>query len=137
MNLIRPYAWLMAWQWQQFLRASYPTSSNCGLYMTHHVQLKIITYCICHVTLNQTQSHKFEKWCKFSSHIKVKSIKEKLHRRRPACIVLRTTKTWPSFSSIVKHWTNILSHRGYQHTKLLTGISNIPQTNHVVIRAVQ
>jgi len=40
---------------------------------------------ICQITLNQKLSHKFEKWRKFSSHIKAKSHKRELSKMRPAC----------------------------------------------------
>jgi hypothetical protein len=38
------------------------------------------------ITLNQTLSKKFEKWCKFSSHVNSEIAKRKLHKKRPACI---------------------------------------------------
>jgi len=41
---------------------------------------------LCQIALNQSLSRKFEKWRKFSSHIKVKSIKKKSHKTRPACM---------------------------------------------------
>jgi len=40
---------------------------------------------VCQITFNQTLSRKFKKWCKFSSRIKLKSGKKKLHKERPAC----------------------------------------------------
>jgi hypothetical protein len=40
------------------------------------------------IMLNWKLSHKFEKWCKFSSCIKVKSGKKKSHKMRPACTVI-------------------------------------------------
>ena len=36
-------------------------------------------YRLCQITLNRTLSRKFEKWCKFSYYIKVKSHKTKQH----------------------------------------------------------
>ena len=35
--------------------------------MPHRIKPKIIAYLLCHIALNQTLSHKIEKWCKFSS----------------------------------------------------------------------
>jgi hypothetical protein len=35
--------------------------------------------------LNQTLSHYFEKWCKFSNHVKAKSRKKKSHKKRATC----------------------------------------------------
>ena len=55
--------------------------------MPHHIKLKIIVYRLCQVMLNQTSLHKFEKWCKFSSHLKANFCKKKSHTKRPACII--------------------------------------------------
>ena len=41
--------------------------------------------CLCQITLNQKSSLKFEKWCKFSSHVKAKMCKKESHKTRPAC----------------------------------------------------
>jgi len=35
-------------------------------------QITATTDCVCPIALNQTLSRKFQKWCKFSCHIKVK-----------------------------------------------------------------
>ena len=45
------------------------------------VKPKIIIYCLCQITLNQTLSREFEKQCKFSSHVKAKSCKKKSHTK--------------------------------------------------------
>jgi hypothetical protein len=39
--------------------------------------------CLCQIVINQKLSHKFKKWCKFSSHVKVKS-----RKTRPAGLLL-------------------------------------------------
>jgi len=41
---------------------------------------------LCKITSNQKLSRKLEKWCKFSSHVKAKSLKNKGHKMRPSCI---------------------------------------------------
>ena len=38
--------------------------------------------CVCQITFNRTLSWKFKKWCKFSSHIKVKLGKKKKNRNK-------------------------------------------------------
>ena len=58
---------------------------DLGSCMPHCVKLKIITYCPCQIVFDWTLSHKFKKWCKFSSHIKAKSRKKKSHKKRPVC----------------------------------------------------
>ena len=40
---------------------------------------------LCQIVLNQKSSHKFKKWHKFSSRVKVKSCKKKSHAMRYAC----------------------------------------------------
>jgi len=55
--------------------------------MPNCVKPNIIAYHLCQIVLNRTLSHKFETWHKFSSHVKAKPHKNKLHTRRPACIV--------------------------------------------------
>jgi hypothetical protein len=47
------------------------------------LNLKVITY----HRWQKRLSHKFEKWCKFSSRIKTKLHKKKLRKTRPACIM--------------------------------------------------
>jgi len=44
----------------------------------------MIVYHLCQIALNWTLSCKFEKWCKISSCIEVKSHKKNLHKKRPA-----------------------------------------------------
>ena len=44
------------------------------LWMPHHIKPKIITYCQFQTVLNKTLTHKFEKWCKFSSYIKASTL---------------------------------------------------------------
>jgi hypothetical protein len=46
---------------------------------------KLSHYCPRQITLNRKLSRKFEKWCKFSSHVKAKSHKKKLSTMRLAC----------------------------------------------------
>jgi hypothetical protein len=53
----------------------------------NRVTPKIIAYHLRQIVLNQTLLRKFKTWCKFSSPVKVKSHKKKLHTWRPACIV--------------------------------------------------
>jgi len=48
-------------------------------------KVRVATDHLCKTALNQKLSHKFEKWCKFSSHVKVKPLK-----RRPACTQIKT-----------------------------------------------
>ena len=43
-----------------------------GLCTSHCVKPKSITYLQCQITLHRKLSHRFWKWCKFSSHIKAK-----------------------------------------------------------------
>jgi len=43
-----------------------------GSCVPNHVKLKIITYHLYQIALNQKLLHKFGKWCKFSSHVKMK-----------------------------------------------------------------
>jgi len=44
---------------------------------------------------------KFEKWCKFLSHIKAKTCKKKLHKLRPACIPkLELHRQFPIFVKV-------------------------------------
>jgi len=57
-----------------------------GIILSNCVQLKTITDCLCQIALNGKLSCTFEKWCKFSSCIWVKSRKNKLHKMRPAYI---------------------------------------------------
>ena len=59
--------------------------SNYDSCVPHHVKPKIITYHLCQVTLNRTLSH-YQKWCIFSSCIKVKFLKKKSRKKRPACV---------------------------------------------------
>ena len=75
-----PYASLMVWWWPCFLLAS---STRQELY---RVKLKSMGYCVCPVTLNWILLCKFMKWFKFSSHIKVKLCKKKLHKMIPVCV---------------------------------------------------
>ena len=49
--------------------------------------------CVWQIMLNQKLLHKFEKWCKFSSHVKAKLRKRKLHKMRPACIITCMTSS--------------------------------------------
>jgi hypothetical protein len=42
--------------------------------------------CLCQIALNWKLSRKFKKWCKFSSHVKVKLRKMKLRKMRTICI---------------------------------------------------
>ena len=46
-------------------------------------KMSAATFHLCQIMLNWTLSHKFKKWCTFSSHIKVKSC-----NKRPASIYL-------------------------------------------------
>ena len=48
------------------------------------IKPKIIVYHLCQIALNQTLSCKFEKWCKISSCVEVKSHKKNLHKKIPA-----------------------------------------------------
>jgi len=47
--------------------------------MPHRVKPKLIAYRLCQITLDETLSSKFEKWCQFLSHAKVKSNKKKFY----------------------------------------------------------
>jgi len=49
---------------------------------------RVAMHCGGQIALNQKLSHKFKKWCKFSSHVKMKSRKNKSHKMRPACFYL-------------------------------------------------
>jgi hypothetical protein len=42
---------------------------------------------LCQIPLNRKSLHKFEKLCKFSSHVKAKSRKMESHKMRHACIL--------------------------------------------------
>jgi len=42
-------------------------------------KLSVATDCLLQISLSQKLSHKFEKWCQFSSSVKAKSCKKKLH----------------------------------------------------------
>ena len=46
---------------------------------------------LCQIALNQKLKHKFEKWCKFSSHIQAILCKEKSSKRRRTCITYLLT----------------------------------------------
>jgi len=46
------------------------------------------------IALNRKLSHKFRKWCKFSSHVKTKTSKKKSHKMRPACIYLNRAENF-------------------------------------------
>jgi hypothetical protein len=55
---------------------------------------RVVMDCGGHIALNQKLSHKFKKWCKFSSHVKMKSHKKKLHKMRPACIYVNKAENF-------------------------------------------
>ena len=55
-----------------------------GCSMPNHIKPKIITYCQCHIFLNQKLLRKFEKWCKFSGCVKVRLYQKKSCKMRPA-----------------------------------------------------
>jgi len=55
--------------------------------MPYRVKLKISVYCLCQSVLNHKLLHKFGKWCKFSSCVKVKSHKKQSHETRLSCNV--------------------------------------------------
>jgi hypothetical protein len=46
------------------------------------------------IALNWKLSHKLRRWCKFSSHVKMKSRKKKLHKMRPASIYLNKAENF-------------------------------------------
>ena len=59
----------------------YPTKqAKCchRLSMPNPIRPKIITYHLCQIALNRKLLHKFKKWCKFSSYIKVKLRKKNI-----------------------------------------------------------
>ena len=62
------------------ISASLQHQTSVATLSLYHIVLnqKIIAY-----NLNWTTVHKFEKLCKFSSHIKHISRKKKLHKKRP------------------------------------------------------
>jgi hypothetical protein len=45
-------------------------------------------YSQCNIVFNRKLSHKFEKCCKYLSHITVKTLIQKLYKTVPACIKL-------------------------------------------------
>jgi hypothetical protein len=57
--------------------------------MPNCLKPKIIMYHLCQIALNQTLSCKFEKWCKISSCVEVKSHKKNLHKKRPAYVYMQ------------------------------------------------
>jgi hypothetical protein len=60
---------------------------------------------VCQIMLNGKLLHKFEKWCKFLSRVKVKSGKKKSHKMRPACTVtfgLRSIVQTAEFSPVTE-----------------------------------
>jgi hypothetical protein len=62
--------------------------------MPNHIKQKIIVY-------HLVKSCKCEKWCKFSSCVKVKTCKKKLHKLRPACIPkLELHRQFPIFVKV-------------------------------------
>jgi hypothetical protein len=86
-NVINPYKWLMVWQWRHFLVASTKEKCGHGSSVSNRFQQKIILYHVCQTTLNRKWSRKFEKFCKFSSCVQVKSRKKKLRKTTSACLM--------------------------------------------------
>jgi len=74
---------------------------------------------LCQITLNWTLSHKFDKWCKFSSCIILKSHKKKLHKKRPACIVHIICQTYSIYVSFL--WDCTLQNYPYNKIVSATG----------------
>jgi hypothetical protein len=72
-----------------------------GLSVSSHVKPKTVAYHLCQITINRVLSSKFEKWCEFSSPIKEKSHKEKLHKMRPACPVLSIRLAWAASGPLI------------------------------------
>jgi len=52
-------------------------------------KLSTATDRLCQIALNQKLLRKFEKWCKFSSHIQAILRKKKSGIRRPTCITIK------------------------------------------------
>jgi len=62
--------------------------------MPNHIKQKITVY-------HLVKLCKFKKWCKFSSRVKVKTCKKKLHKLRPACIPkLELHRQFPIFVKV-------------------------------------
>jgi len=50
------------------------------------LKINVVMDHVCQITLNEILLHKFEKWCKFSSHIKAKLHTKNSHKIKPAFI---------------------------------------------------
>jgi hypothetical protein len=79
-DVTNAHTWMMGWQWCHFLLASNTRKVQPGIVYVKSCETENITYCPCQIMLDRKLSCKFEKWCKFSSHIKSKSFKKKLYK---------------------------------------------------------
>jgi hypothetical protein len=77
----------MAWQWSHFLPASKTRWVTMDLvcHIMFNQKLSCVVYAKSCLTSHYCINSK--KWCKFSSFMKAKLWKKKLHKKRPACIV--------------------------------------------------
>jgi hypothetical protein len=48
--------------------------------------------CVCQILLKRNLSHKIEKWCKDSSHVKAKLCKKNSLKKRPSCAGMHGNK---------------------------------------------
>ena len=67
---------------------------------------------LCQITLNWKLSHKFKKGCQFSSLVKVKLRKKKLHKTIPACTASFRNFTLTAYSHITANTIRLMNHRG-------------------------
>jgi hypothetical protein len=73
---------------------------------------------LCKITLNWKLSHKYEKWCKYSSCVKVKLHKNKSHFRKHTCWDMFYVKTnvWPHLTASQVMCQNCVAWSLYVHT---------------------
>ena len=60
----------------------------------------------CHFLVASNKTGGAEKWCKFSSHVKVKSWKKEVHKKRPSCILFASNLH--SFLYLCVHFSTIV-----------------------------